>query len=257
MFEMVKWYLDLVTDCGAVLVGYSVHCRLGPAGFRYASLLYAPPDEPARERTTLRGARPPKLDGDILRWQVPRLHFDGSWQRLDAALAQTLLDDERGTIEWHCHLPRARVTARFEDRILTGVGYAEQLRLTCPPWQLPFRTLRWGRYLSDRQSAVWIEWAGETARRWVWLDGRQEAEARISEQGVTGFSGPRTLRFEGQRVVRDRQVMDAMTRVLPSVMHLQMGPLAGMREQKWLSQSLLTRDGEDERGWTLHEEVRW
>jgi hypothetical protein len=40
-------------------------------------------------------------------------------------------------------------------------------------------------------------------------------------------------------------------------MQLQMGPLAGMREQKWLSQSVLTRDGEDERGWTLHEEVRW
>ncbi len=258
MFELTKWYLDLVTDCGSVLVGYSVHCRLGPAGFRYASLLHAPPDEPATERTTLRGARAPVLEGDILRWHVPRLRFDGAWQRLDAPLAQILLDEERGRIEWHCHLPRARVTVRFGDEIIAGMGYAEQLRVTCPPWQLPFRTLRWGRYLSPEQSLVWIEWTGGHDRRWVWLDGRAEPGARPEAQGISGLSDRRALQFEDHTVVRDRRVLETATRILPSAMQDQIGPLAGMREQKWLARSVLTQDDVIvDRGWTVHEEVHW
>ena len=257
MFQLTKWYLDLVTDRGSVLVGYSVHCRLGPAGFRYASMLHAPPDQPPIERTTLRGARAPELEGDVLRWQVPRLRFDGRWERLGAPLAQTLLDDERGRIEWHCHLPRARVTVRYGDTIIAGMGYAEELRLTCPPWQLPFRTLRWGRFLSARQSLVWIEWAGELSRRWTWLDNRPEPGAAIGEQGVHGLSDQRTLRFEDQRVVRDRRLIESLTRILPSAMEDQIGPLAGLREQKWLAKSVLSQNGEEDHGWTLHEEVRW
>ena len=258
MFEMVKWYLDLVTDLGSVLVGYSVHCRLGPAGFRYASLLHAPPDQPVIERTTLRGATAPKLEDDRLRWRVPRLRFDGAWQRLGAPFAHTLLDAEPGRIEWHCHLPRARVTARFGDTIVAGMGYAEQLRVTCPPWQLPFRTLRWGRFLSARRDLVWIEWARDLERRWIWLDGRAEPAATLDERGISGLSNRQTLTFEDRRVVRDRRVLDTAGRILPSAMQDQMGPLAGMREQKWLTKTALSQDGIIvDRGWTLHEEVRW
>jgi hypothetical protein len=258
MFELVKWYLDLVTDCGSVLVGYSVHCRLGPAGFRYASLLHAAPDAPAIERTTLPGARAPVLEGDTLRWHVPRLRFDGAWQRLGPPLAQTLLDEERGRIEWHCHLPRARATARFGDEIIAGMGYAEELRVTCPPWQLPFRTLRWGRYHSPERGLVWIEWKGELERRWIWFDGRAEPGATLGEQGISGLSDRRALQCEDPRALRDRQVLETLTRILPSAMQEQIGPLGGMRERKWVARSVLTQDGVAvDRGWTVHEEVRW
>lgn len=258
MFELVKWYLDLVTDCGSVLVGYSVRCRFGPIGFRYASLLHAPANGPPIERTTLRGARAPELKEDTLRWHVPRLRFDGAWQRLDAPLAETLLDEERGRIEWHCHLPRARVTGRIGDEIIAGMGYAEELRVTCPPWQLPFRTLRWGRYHSAEQSLLWIEWTGGLDRRWFWLDGRAEPGAELDEQGVSGLSGRRALRFEDHSIVRDRRVLEAATRILPSAMQDHIGPLAGMREEKWLARSVVTQDGiVVDHGWTVHEQVRW
>jgi hypothetical protein len=66
MFEMTKWYLDLVTDLGNVLVGHSVDCRLGAAGFRYASLLHVTPEVASTERSTLRGARAPRLEAGLL-----------------------------------------------------------------------------------------------------------------------------------------------------------------------------------------------
>jgi len=258
MFEMVKWYLDLVTDLGSVLIGYSVDCRLGAAGFRYASLLHATPAQPVAERTTLLGARSPVLEEDLLRWQVPAFRFDASWQRVGAPLEQTLLDAEPGRLEWHCHLPRARVTARFEGTILGGLGYAEQLRVTIPPWQLPFRTLRWGRYVSARHGLVWIEWERDLDRRWVWLDGREEPAARLDRHGITALSERRELGFEDRRVVRDSQVLTSVGQMLPDAIRTRLGPLAGMREQKWLAESELRQEGlAVDRGWTLHEEVRW
>jgi hypothetical protein len=258
MFQLTKWYLDLVTNSGDVLVGYSVECRLGAAGFRYASLLHAPLDAAAAERTTLRGARAPALDGNRLRWHVPRLRLDGAWEEVGRPLQQTLLDGPQGRIDWHCHFPRARVTARFEDSILAGMGYAEQLRVTCPPWELPFRSLRWGRHLSDEHEVVWIEWGQGFDRRWIWLDGREEPGAQLETRGISGLSGGHTLQFEDRRVVRDRRVLETVGRMLPGLLQERLGPLAGMRERKWLTRSALRRqDTILDRGWTLHEEVDW
>jgi hypothetical protein len=258
MFDMTKWYLDLVTDLGTVLVGYAIDCRIGPASVRYASLLHAPPDQPATERTTLGGARLPVLHGDLLHWHIPTLHFEGSWHRLGTPIEQTLLDVELGRIEWHCHLPRARVTARLGDTVLTGLGYAEQLRITCPPWQLPFRTLRWGRYVSAQHGLTWIEWAGDHSRRWSWSDGHEEPAATLHTHGISGLSDRRDLSFEDRRIVRDRQVLESVGRMLPDAIRDRFGPLAGMREQKWLTRSVLRQEGVVvDRGWTIHEEVHW
>ncbi len=258
MFELDKWYLDLVTDRGTALIGYAVECRVGPASIRYASLLHASPDSPAVERTTRRDARSPVHEGNLLRWNVPALGFEGCWERIGAPVGQTLLHTARGRIEWHCHLPRARVTARFESAAMVGLGYAERLHITVPLWQLPFRTLRWGRYVSDRRGLVWIEWTDGLERRWIWSDDDAQPATRLHADGVSGLSGPSELRFEDRRIVRDRQVLDSVGRLLPAAIRDRVGPLAGMREQKWLSRSSLRHeDMVTDRGWTIHEEVRW
>jgi hypothetical protein len=258
MFALDKWYLDLVTDLGTVLVGYAVECRIGPARFRYASLLHASHDRPATERTTLRDVRFPALDGDVLRWNIPALRFEGAWERTAAPIGKTLLDAARGRIEWDCCVPRARVTARLDGAAVAGLGYAERLHLTCLPWQLPFSTLRWGRHVSESGGAVWIEWDGDLDRRWIWLDGREQPVALLDSDGITQCAGQGGLRLMDRRIVLDRQVLESVGRVLPAAIRDRFGPLAGMREQKWLSRSVLRRDdGIVDRGWTIHEEVRW
>lgn len=258
MFELDKWYLDLVTDRGAATIGYAGVCRVGPTSVRFASLLHASPESPAIERTTLRGVRFPVHDGDLLRWNIPALRFEGCWEPIGAPISQQLLNTERGCVEWHCHVSRARVTSQIEGAAQIGLGYAERLHITLPLWRLPFRTLRWGRYLSDRHGLVWIEWADGLERRWIWSDDRAEPAARLDANGVSGLPSHGELRFEDRRVVRDRRVLESVGRVLPPAIRDRFGPLAGMREQKWLSRSLLLHeDMVADRGWTIHEEVRW
>jgi len=258
MFELDKWYLDVVTEAGAVLIGYAIHCRFGAASFRYASLLQSAPDQPATDRATLRGTTFPLLEGDHLRWHLPRLRFDGSWHRLGAPVEQTLLDDERGRIEWRCLLPRARVTARLDDTIISGMGYAERLHVTLPLWQLPFSTLRWGRYATTERGLVWIEWSDGLERRWAWSGGREEPSARVEGSGVAGLADGGELRFEDRRVLRDWQVLESAGRILPDALRTRLGPIARLREQKWLSRGTL-RQGDRivDHGWAIHEEVRW
>src|SRR2546423_3960326 len=64
-------------------------------------------------------------------------------------------------------VPRARSEISFGARSgisfggrLEGLGYAERLTMTIPPWRLPFEELRGGRFLSDGDALVWINWRG-------------------------------------------------------------------------------------------------
>ena len=47
---------------------------------------------------------------------------------------------------------------------LRGTGYAERILITIPPWRLPIRELRWGRWIGEAasRSVVWIDWRGES-----------------------------------------------------------------------------------------------
>jgi hypothetical protein len=70
-----------------------------------------------------------------------------------------LVNGPDGLINWTCHMPRAQATVQFHGEKIAGLGYVESLTLSIPPSKLPFRTLRWGRHLSDRHWLVWIGWA--------------------------------------------------------------------------------------------------
>ena len=258
MFELTKWYLDLVTDQGTAVVAYMATCRLGTMAFSYASVLVAPPGMPAVEDSTGGRVDPPQRVGERLRWQSEALGFQGEWSPLGPAIQQTLLDGPEGGIHWTCHLPRSRAHARLGERDLEGLGYVERLRLTLPPWRLPFRSLRWGRHLSLEHSLVWIDWARGTDRRWVWLDARPEPAAELTPAGVWGLSDGQSLRLHPPAVLRDRRVLERLGRALPEWLRARLGPLAGMREQKWLARSEIENDGTPcDAGWAIYEEVTW
>ena len=79
-------------------------------------------------------------------------------------------------------------------------GYAERLRLNLRPGRLPIDGLRWGRFVSAAHSAVWIAWEHPTPRRWLWHDGAEILEPKISDREISWPDGrvtmgePRTLR---------------------------------------------------------------
>ncbi len=255
---MSKWYLDLVTEAGEVALLYAGRLRWGPLRASYAAVLCDAPGGERREEATIRGVEHPRRSGPDISWGSEPLAVRGTWRPAARPFRRTLLRSAGGAIQWACLAPMARAEVRCGATTLRGVGYVECLRLSLPPWKLPFDTLRWSRYTSERRSVVSIVWAGGVDRRWVWMDGVEQQDADVTEGGVSALAGGQTLTVEPGRVLRDRRVAAAVTASLPAVTTRLGGKLARMREVKRVSRgTLAARDGAADRGWTVHEVVTW
>lgn len=257
MFELHKWYLDLITDDGTAAIFYAARLRAGSLRVAYAATLLAERSA-ERESATLRDVALPGLDGDVATWESGPLQVRGRWCRDAPAIERTLADGPDGAILWTCHMPRARASVDLGGRRLEGLGYVESLRLTVAPWRLPFHALRWGRHTSSAHSLVWIDWDAGERGRWVWLDGVEQPGAVPCEAGVRLSAVGAELRLQERRVVRDRRVFATISDILPDAARRLAGPLAGMHERKWLSRSAVVgAESPPDRGWTLHETVTW
>lgn len=258
-FCVGKWYLDLVTDDGTAVLAYALDVRWLGLEARLASRLIVGPHGRRDELTSLHETTWPHVDDGRLSWVSEPLGLTGEWQALDDPLASTLLSSPAGNIEWACLMPRARASAVTPAARYDGLGYAEHLRLTLPPWAVPFHTVRWGRHVSDRHALVWIERDGAAPMHAAWLDGTPEPAAAAVTSGVAGLSHGRALHWHTSREIADRSVGDAIAGAAPALGTLVAGRLAGVREHKQLSAStLVDADGQAlDHGWALHEVVTW
>jgi hypothetical protein len=258
VFALTKWYLDLVTDDGRALVAYSARLHWGPIRLGYSALLRSAPASSPTETASIRRCHAPRLEGDVITWRCAPLGVAGTWRADAAPIAANLLDTNDGGIQWDCRMPRAHAHVTCGAEAWVGQGYVETLHLTLSPNRLPFRTVRWGRHLSSRHAVVWIEWEGETDRRWVWLDGAEQPAARLTPTGLAMGDG-RQVRFSASRDLRKQAVEANLSPVTAPVQHRLVGVLGGMHEHKLLSRSsLLGADGRAlDDGWAIHEEVTW
>jgi len=257
-FRLSKWYLDVVTDEGAVAILYAARLHWGRLRLSYASVLLDAPGGERSEDATIRSVTRPRVEDGTVTWESDPLDVRGVWRRSAPPIRRNLFRTASGAIQWACHMPLARATVRHGDAVLTGLGYVESLRLTLPPWKLPFHTLRWGRHTSDHHSLVWIDWSGEECRRWVWLNGAEQPDAAVTGDGVRGLARGAALRLEAGRVVRDRGVLPGIGGTVPVLRRRLAGALVGMHESKRVDRSRVVATAEPaERGWAIHELVTW
>lgn len=258
MFSLAKWYLDVVADDGTVVVGYSARLVWGGARVAYASTLVSPAGAPAQEESAFGDAGALRHEERDLRWHHRALSVRGAWHRLAPPIEQRLLHAPGGDITWRCVMPRARVELDIGPKRVTGLGYAELLTLTLPPWQLPFNRLQWGRFTSAASSVIWIAWFGDDARQFVWQDGVPQPGAELDEHGLRHLVGGARLDFGQSRDICARPAVARLIDRLPVPMRRVAGPLAAMNEHKMVSASrLVTPDGSAETGWSVFEEVQW
>ena len=258
MFLLTKWYLDLVTGDGTALIAYAARLRWGGLRLGYASVLVSEASRPAHDARTFGGGRAPRLDGARLTWAHPRLGIDGIWDRTAPAIRRRLLKTGAGEIRWACEMPRAQAAVTVAGRTFEGLGYVERLSLSIPPWNLPFRTLHWGRHTSAAHSLVWIDWIGEDTRRYVWLDGVEQPDACLDARAVCRLDAGTRLRLDDARDICDERPLGRIAGRVPGLTRRFAGPVSAMREHKQVARGTIERQGRAAgAGWTLFETVTW
>ncbi len=252
VFLLEKWYGDVVTSHGAGAIVYAARLRWGPLRVAYAATVVFDASA-SRSQSSIRHVTMPRIDGHAATWRHETLGVDATWCRDAEPLDSCLVDGPDGSIRWTCHMPRALARVRVGETTLHGLGYLEQLRLTIPPAELPFRggVLRWGRYVSPAHALVWIEWTGRDPQRWVWLNG-------VPQTGPDGLDGNLRLVLHDSRPIRDDPLLTTIRVPLPKLARRLAGTLDAVREHKHLSRgALVSGAGPVDTGWAIHEEVEW
>lgn len=250
---MVKWYMDCVTESGEVAILYCSVASWRALKISYASYLIAD-RERNESRSTMHAAQ---ITSESRRLLVRSSELDlcGEWMALAAEVTHTVFESESGAVVWECVQPGAQVCLHVGERELVGLGYAEVLTLTLPPWQLPMKHLKWGRFVSKSDTLAWIGWQGAYSLHLAVHNGVRCDDAVISDDAVsmTGaelrMDEPMSLRSGpvGQTVVSQAR---ALARLFPQSM-------LSIDERKWRSRGTLSTSNGASEGWVIHEAVDW
>lgn len=262
-FSLTKSYLDCQTADGATIVCYASLLRLAHLKFRQASWLELLPDGTTKRRQTfIRGAMPEETEEGTIEWQCRGIHAVGQWQAEHPALPlQHLHTSGDLTTDWHCIQPRSRVTLRLENRHYRGIGYAERLHITLPPWKLPIDTLHWGRFLGNSgSSVVWIVWEGPHPVTLLW-----DTQKKLHTSGLHAASDGSSLQtenlkldFDRRHTLREGAIGTTVLRSFPALAKKLLPPsILHLHERKWAGAATLTTPSGIETGLSIHEIVRF
>ena len=258
-FLLSKWYLDCVSGAGDVFIGYAALLQWKAFTLKYSSVLEKQKDRPTEVRTSLVRFAAPQITGSLLSWSSESLGINGTWKALSAPFERTLFESEAGDIKWRCLQPRAEADIYIgKDRRLHGLGYAEHIAITIAPWQLPIEELRWGRFLSESGSLVWIDWRGPHPLRLVLHNGVEAETAQVTDSEVSFYEGRQILRLEEKQILREGALINTALSVIPGIGKIL--PLRSLNtyECKWRSRGFLKDSAAPEsEGWAIHEIVRW
>ena len=258
-FELSKWYADCANERGDAAILYHAQLRLGGVPVHYQSLLLKDHGCAARALYSLRSHPAPAVEAGRIEWQSPQWRARGSWGDLGAGHREQLFESDDGSLEWECLAPRAAASMAigYGDR-REGWGYAEHLRLTVPPWRLPIRRLRWGRFVNATDALVWIDWSGTYNKRILILNNSLTSADSISDAEVVLAGRAATLYLEDKQVLREGKLGATALSAFPRVSELFPGSVLNIRECKWLSRALLRRPGQpDSSGMAIHEVIEW
>ncbi len=253
-FHLSKWYLDCVADDGSLFIGYRASLRWKALNLHYSNMLIRLSNGERRTTTALSRGVEPELSDGVLRWEFAPFRISGEWRRLTEPVERRLLTTDYGHVTWSCHMPRARAAIRAaQDFRIEGLGYAEHLELTIPPWRLPIDELRWGRFLTDSNSLVWIDWRGNRPLTLVLRNGVEECDAAVTDTGIRRGETA-ILALVPCAIVRNGPVVSTMLSSIPGITRMLPGKILRMSECKWLSRGESMSCGT---GWAIHECVKF
>jgi hypothetical protein len=257
--HLSKWYLDCVGPNGDTFIGYSARLSWHGFSIRYSSILTYDTRHGVRSLTSLRRAPSPHHEDGAIGWEVPRLGVCGSWEPLSSPIERRLYDDANATVIWSCFQPSSRADIALGGAChLVGLGYVEHLEVTGAPWSLPLDELRWGRFITESETIVWVDWRGQNASTQVFRGSTEIPQSVVTDSEVIIGECSTRLTFLEKLTLRDKSLASGALSVIPGIRLIVPGEIANARETKWLSRAMLEQqDKQTIHGWAIHELVKF
>ena len=256
-FLLTKWYLDCVTDNGDAAILYIADLRWNAVSLHYGSRLTVL-DGKIGSSSSLHGSATPSVDGGTIAVQQRGLDAEGTWQGLRAPVRRTVYQNASGSVDWHCLQPMSQVDLLLRGKIrIRGLGYAECLTLSLLPWQLPLTSLNWGRYLSQQDAVVWIDWQGPDQYRSVIHNGEEHSANSITESEVMFADSGARLELDRGLILRQGRLGDTVFPGVSRLAALLPRSMLSVNECKWRSRGVFRTAAGEGSGWAIHEVVKW
>lgn len=253
-FMLVKWYMDCVTEEGEAAILYFADLRWRGIRASIGSVLTAGSKEQPVTRTSL-GRYELDSSAELISVVHPKLKIRGCWERDAEPFRRTMYEEKEGSVIWDCVQPRSRVRVSIGNRELIGLGYAECLRVTVPPWQLPLNELRWGRFVAENHSLAWVDWRGTYSSSVAVVDSREAALRSVTQERVV--AGDAVLDIAPGVSLRAGRLGSTILPGASGLRKLFPRSLFNIDEEKNLGPGTLTLSEQKCKGWVIHEVVKW
>lgn len=253
-----RWHLDCITQQGDFFLGETISVRSGSVQINLLSGISGLKQTVDRKLTVAFKEVLPIVTGPEINWICPPLQLSGQWDTIVPRFERTLFADESQIIDWHCAGPKTKVRLQIgSDKSLAGIGYVDHVRIAAENWSAPISEIRFGRFLTEQESWIWINLDGVFSRPWVWRNGVEQPLAAVSDDLITLGDG-HTLGLVHKHPIREGQFGDTVVQSLPALRPLVPQGMARIFESTWMSKGTLLKSTEKiDSGWALHQRIRF
>ena len=252
-FFFSKWYADVIDEQTAnVTIVYMGEIEWNFLKLNFTNILQFIDKHQLISQATFSNYRAPQWDEDIFR--INTMDRTGQWQSKRNAIVEKLYENSDGYILWECVMPHALGTIEIDEKFNRGLGYVEKLTMTIKPWQIPIEILRWGRFLSENQTIVWIHWEGEEHRCFIFHNDRKYIDGIINDEMIE-FENYRLV-LAKKYILRNGPLIKTVFDRFSWVKKVFPSGLFDMHECKWQTWSeLYEKDSLIAQDWSIHENV--
>ncbi|OGY27775.1 MAG: hypothetical protein A2Z42_02655 [Candidatus Woykebacteria bacterium RBG_19FT_COMBO_43_10] len=252
-FLIKKWYLDAADSHGNVFIGYWALLQWKKLTLHgYQLFHYSLKDGIKTQGGFIKQPEPLFRDNHLV-WQPKNLK--ASWESSSNSIREVLFNSEKGDIKWQCLQPTAKAKIQLPEFSFEGQGYTELIEITLPIWNLPFKTLCWGRAHSKNHYLVWIKWDGVTKQNLVWHDGKRSNDLHIKDNLINGSNF--RLKLGENNPLRQGRLTSTVFKPFNKIIRLFPKPTFLADEHKWLNYGFLETDSISEPATIIYEKVLW
>lgn len=253
-FKLIKWYLDAADNQGNVFIGYWASLQWRKITLHGYQLFQR--SQKGDIKTQGGFAKQPEpffQNNHHLVWQPKNLK--SSWESSDSKISEVLFKSGKGNIKWQCLQPKAKAEIQLPELSFEGAGYTELIEITIPIWDLPFKTLNWGRAHSENHYLTWIKWNGATKQNIVWFDGKRSNNLEITDDLI--YNSNFQLKLGDNISLRQGKLVSTIFKPFTKIVQLFPKSTFLADEHKWFNQGIITTNSISEPATIIYEKVLW